>query len=71
MSSDTASSGTGRRRLRGRTERPAQVNPVEFAALAEHLDVPEVLAQVEVTALRLLAAFQASDHRHQSYSCSP
>ena len=49
--------------LRGRIERLAQVNPGDLAALAEHLDVPptvpEVLADVENTAQRLLAAFQA------------
>ncbi len=60
--------------LRGRIERLAQVNPDEFAALAQHLDVPptlpEVLADVGTTALRLLAAFQAPDH-HQSFGCSP
>lgn len=61
--------------LRGRIERLAQVNPGEFAALAEHLYVPpnvsEVLADVESTAQRLLAAFQAPGDRHQSFSCSP
>lgn len=61
--------------LRGRIERLAQVNPEEFAALAELLDVPptvpEVLAEVESTAQRLLAAFQAPEDRHHSFSCSP
>lgn len=33
--------------------------------------VPEVLAEVESTAQRLLAAFQAPEDRHQSFSCSP
>ncbi len=60
--------------LRGRIEQLAQVNPCEVAALAEHLDVPAavaaVLADVDRTALRLLAAFQAPED-HQSFSCSP
>jgi hypothetical protein len=61
--------------LRGRIERLAQVNRAEFTALAEHLDVPptvpEVLAEVERAAQRLLAALQTPQDRHQSFNCSP
>ncbi len=57
-----------------RIEQLAERCPDLFTALAQHLDmpatVPEVLADVDRTALRLLAAFQAPDH-HQSFSCSP